>query len=187
MNKIIWKPYWDYRKEEKWLNEMCRNGWALKKYTWCRYEFEPCEEGEFIYRLELLEKSAQTAESQEYIRFLEDTGVEYITSYMRWIYCRKKAEEGNFEIYTDVESKIAHCKRLLYFWGALSAMTMLTGSSNLIMGLSFGTAIDNYGYININSIVGSLNLIIGLLLLFNLILPVLRQISELNKEKSIIE
>ena len=29
MKHIIWKPYWNYEKEEKWLNDMSAKGLAM--------------------------------------------------------------------------------------------------------------------------------------------------------------
>ena len=56
MKKVVFKPYWNYENEEKWLNQMVREGWALCDYSWNRYTFEPCEKGEYVYCIDLLEK-----------------------------------------------------------------------------------------------------------------------------------
>jgi hypothetical protein len=48
MNKVVYRLYADYEKEETWLNEMVAKGYALKNFVWCRYVFEPCEPGEYI-------------------------------------------------------------------------------------------------------------------------------------------
>ena len=52
MRTIIrkWFWAWDFDKEEAWLNEMASEGLALVSVGWCRYEFEPCEPGEYIVR-----------------------------------------------------------------------------------------------------------------------------------------
>jgi len=46
MKHIVRKAYWDYEKEEKWLNAMSAKGMALTDYSWCRYVFTetPCNE-----------------------------------------------------------------------------------------------------------------------------------------------
>ncbi|MDD8053275.1 MAG: DUF2812 domain-containing protein, partial [Thermotogota bacterium] len=40
MKRVIWRPYWNYEKEEKWLNEMAARGWLFTDYSWCRYVFQ---------------------------------------------------------------------------------------------------------------------------------------------------
>ncbi|MCT4543166.1 MAG: DUF2812 domain-containing protein [Vallitalea sp.] len=101
-----------YEKEEKWLNEMSAKGMMLTDVGFCKYTFEECIPGEYIYRLELLHHLPFQCESDSYIKFLEDTGIEYVGSYLRWGYFRKKAQDGVFELYSDVDSKIEHYKRI---------------------------------------------------------------------------
>ena len=38
LHKVFW--VWEYEKEERWLNEMAQEGWALKKASLCTYVFE---------------------------------------------------------------------------------------------------------------------------------------------------
>ena len=78
MRKTVrkWFWVWDFDKEEQWLNEMAAKGLALVGTGFCRYDFEECVPGAYQVRLELLENQLQHAESQQYIRFLEETGVE---------------------------------------------------------------------------------------------------------------
>lgn len=92
MKTIIRKAYWNYEKEEKWLNEMSANGFALTDYFWCRYVFTDCEPGEYIYRIELLEYLPTHPVSQKYLRFMEENGVEYVASTTRWVFFRKKPQ-----------------------------------------------------------------------------------------------
>ena len=112
MKHIVWKAYYDYEKEEQYLNEMSAKGLALKGYSWCRYVFEDSPRGEYIYRLQLLEHAINHPESQTYIKFMEETGAEFVASYMKWVYFRKKSVDGAFNIYSDIDSKIKHYKRI---------------------------------------------------------------------------
>ena len=34
LHKVFW--VWEYEKEERWLNEMAQEGWALKKASFTR-------------------------------------------------------------------------------------------------------------------------------------------------------
>ena len=99
MRKTVrkWFWVWDFDKEEQWLNEMAAKGLALVGTGFCRYDFEECVPGEYQVRLELLENQLQDAESQQYIRFLEETGVEQVGNYFRWVYFRKKTADGAFD------------------------------------------------------------------------------------------
>jgi hypothetical protein len=132
-----------YEKEEKWLNAMSARGMQLVDASGIRYVFEEGVNGEYVYRLELLQYLPSNAESQAYLRFLEETGVEQVGSYHRWAYLRKKAADGPFEIYSDIDSKIRHYRRIysianaisiivcviaiMYFWEAYNQYEVYTG------------------------------------------------------------
>ena len=125
MRKVIKKVFmaWEYEKEEKWLNEMAAKGLALVDYTFCRYSFEPCEPGEYSFKIQLLEHNPSHPESEQYIRFMEETGAEQVASYLNWVYFRKKTVEGPFEIFSDIESRLKHyilIKKLLVPFGILN-------------------------------------------------------------------
>ncbi|HEY9060345.1 MAG TPA: DUF2812 domain-containing protein [Pseudobacteroides sp.] len=115
MRHTIYKFFfaWDFEKEEKWLNEMSAKGLQLVSVGFCKYVFEEGIHGEYTYKLELLENLPSNYESSSYIKFLEETGVEHIGSLFRWVYFRKKTTSGAFEIYSDIESKIKHYKRIM--------------------------------------------------------------------------
>ena len=97
MKYVIHKAIWNYEKEEQWLNEMSAKGLAFTDYSWCRYVFTDAPAGQYIYRIELLENMPTHPESQSYLRFLEESGVEFVSSYMRWVYLRKPASDGAFD------------------------------------------------------------------------------------------
>lgn len=185
MDKVIWKAYSHFEKEEKWLNEMSAKGFALVSYTWCRYVFQPCQPGEYIYRIELLpakSASLDSLEYQEYIDFLEETGAEPVTSHGRWIYFRRKATEGPFDIYSDADSRISHYKRILYSRG-------IVGLCNLIVWfLTFSFTLNNYKQhgITFNVVVNCLNFMMGVVLT-GLFITYLIKIQRLKKEKRLRE
>lgn len=114
MRRIVYKLFsiGAFEKEEKWLNEMSAKGMQLVSVGFCRYEFEQGTPGKYVYRLELLDSLPSSAESVAYIKFIEETGVEHIASYIRWVYLRKKATDGPLELYSEISSKIKHYKRI---------------------------------------------------------------------------
>lgn len=187
MKYVVRKAYWNYEKEEKWLNEMSAKGLALSDYSWCRYVFSEAPNNEYTYRIELLENPATHAESQAYIRFLEENGVECVASYMRWIYLRKKTEEGPFDIYSDLDSKIAHLKRIRAFWSTLMWMELAAGLCNIAVVAADVIFFDDPGdFPLVNLTVGSSVLLLGLLF-FVLGRPLKKRIKNLQKEKEIRE
>jgi len=133
MIKTIRKVFflWEHEKEEKWLNEMSAAGFQLRGVGLCTYHFEEGTPGEYIYRLEMLENWPTNYKSVLYIKFLEETGVEHIGSVMRWVYFRKKADDGSFDIYSDFNSRITHYNRMLLLLGVL-ALANLFNALNLL-------------------------------------------------------
>ena len=128
----------DYEKEEKWLNEMSAKGFAFSNFAFGRYTFTDCRPGEYIYRLELLEKSPKNPESQKYLRFLEESGVELVSSWIKFAYLRKKAEDGSFEIFTDSDSLLQHYRRIsmlwlpfIFIWATLCITRLMIGLDQL--------------------------------------------------------
>ena len=115
MKQVIHKIYWiwDFEEEEKWLNEMAAKGLHLTDVGLCRYVFEEGEPGAYRYRLELLQNYPSHAESADYIAFMEETGAEYVDHVDRWVYFRKKAADGEFDLYSDINSRIDHVGRIL--------------------------------------------------------------------------
>lgn len=181
MKHIIGKVYWNFEKEEAWLNKLSAKGLALIDYSWGRYVFEDSEDCEYIYRIELLEKQAKHPESLKYIEFMEETGVEHVASYMRWVYFRKKTSAGSFDIYSDIDSRIVHYKRILIFWIGLIITELCLGIMNLMTGLVF---MESGFYINLIFSAILFSLTIGLMFI---LIPLYRKIKELKKEKLIRE
>ena len=108
MRRIIhkWFWVWNFDKEEQWLNEMAAKGLCLVSTGFCKYEFEDCLPGEYQIRMQLLDKLPHHPESQKYIEFLEDTGAEQVGSFTRWVFFRKKASLGDFNLFSDNASRV---------------------------------------------------------------------------------
>lgn len=52
------------------------------------------------------------AGEQEYLRFMEDAGIEQVASLGRWVYFRKQTDGGAFELFSDIDSRIKHLWRI---------------------------------------------------------------------------
>lgn len=84
----------------------------------CRrfYTFEPCEPGEYNYQIDLLDN--WNGNKSDYASFMEELGVEVIDQWWRWVYLRKKAADGPFEMYTDAESRINLYRKIINLFKA---------------------------------------------------------------------
>lgn len=183
MQHIVRKAYYDFEKEEKWLNEMSAKGLALVNYSWCKYVFEDAPQGEYTYRLELLEKPINHPDSQNYLSFMKDTGVEMVASFNRWVYFRRKAADGEFNIYSDKDSKLKHYSRVRAFFVLAAALNFFIG----LMNFSYGTHETISGHVPINGYFSIISFLVAVLFIIFLILPLTGKISALEKEKDIRE
>lgn len=175
IHKWFWA--WDFDKEEKWLNEMAAKGLALVTIGFCRYTFEECLPGKYNIRLELLENVPAHVESKHYIKFLEETGAEYLGSITRWVYFRKKTDSGEFNLFSDNSSRIKHLNRLSFLLGLLALSDLCIGISNIFLyvGLSAGFKLG-----------GIFCLCIGLLIGYGF-LHINQKIRRLKKEQQLFE
>ena len=64
-----------------------------------------CEPGEYIIRLEM-------NPSSDYRAFVKELGAEYIGGCVNWVYFRRKAELGSFELLSDIDSRLTHLSRI---------------------------------------------------------------------------
>lgn len=144
MHKWFW--VWEFDKEEAWLNEMANTGWVLDRVGFCKYTFVKSEPEEYTVRLEMHDHD------QGYIDFVEETGAEYVGRMARWIYFRKRTENGKFEIFSDIDSRIQHLDRI-------GKMLTIVGIANLLIGIA-----NTFNYINI----GWINLLCATLLMYGL-------------------
>lgn len=104
----------DFDKEEKWLTKMQKEGLQFCSTTGYTYTFTECPKEEWIYRLDLNENAT---DKEAYIQMYQDYGWEYVCQYGEWYYFRKKKAEDkseDFSIFSDAESKIAMCKRVMH-------------------------------------------------------------------------
>ena len=120
IKKCFW--VWQFEEEERWLNTMALEGWVLDKVGFCRYEFVRCEPGEYTVRLEMRNHD------EGYLSFMAETGAEYVGRVMKWIYFRKKTELGQFELFSDLESRIAYLNQMCQ-------MLRGVGLANLVIGV----------------------------------------------------
>lgn len=135
--KTVFKLFfvWDFEKEERWLNEMVQEGWVLDNTGFSFYTFVRCEPGEYIIRLEM-------NPSSDYRAFVKELGAEYIGGCVNWVYFRRKAELGSFELLSDIDSRLTHLSRI-------NRMLSLLCLANLILGITNSLNQARYGWLNL--------------------------------------
>ena len=151
MRTIIHKCFWiwDFDKEEQWLNEMAAKGLCLVGTGFCRYEFEDCIPGEYNVCLQLLDKMPKHPESQKYIEFMEQTGAEHIGSFTRWVYFRKKASDGAFELFSDNTSRVKYLTSIYSFIAWIVGLNLYIGLYNLFVVFFLDSAFNYIGLLNL--------------------------------------
>lgn len=175
IHKLFW--IWDFDKEEKWLNEMAAKGLSLVSVGFCKYEFEDSMPGEYKVCLQLLDKFPRHPESKKYIEFLETTGAEHVGSFTRWVYFRKKATEGDFELFSDNDSRLKYLSSVISFVSLITVGNWIAGINNVFIATSFPSPI-NY--------VGILNLLIGLIGTWGVI-RLIRKRKKMKQEGQLFE
>lgn len=133
MRQVVHKLFfiWDYEKEETWLNEMAAKGFALAAVKFLGYEFEDALPGEYHVCVQIAEHSARHPETERYIRFLEDTGIQHVGTCVRNIYFRKKTAEGHLTLFSDRASRIKQINGIITLLSALICANLFNACVNM--------------------------------------------------------
>lgn len=121
---------WEFEKEERWLNEMAQEGWALQNAGFCTYTFEKTEPGQYIIRLAMLD-SAPDFES-----FMGELEAQSVGHCFSWGYFRRSAQLGPFDMFSDVDSRISHLNKIGQMVRLLCLANLLIGVTNTFSGAS---------------------------------------------------
>lgn len=127
MKKI--RFYFDYEKEEQWINEMCKEGWHLKKFKGCFFIFECGEPGAYVYRNEFI--NYFNKDKKQYFAFLKESGIEIVHVFANAAYYRKKSDDGPFELYSDNSSRLSYLNRMYFTLQFLFWLNILSAISNM--------------------------------------------------------
>jgi hypothetical protein len=163
---------------------MSAKGLAFTGYNFFRYTFADGRQGEYIYRIELLKNPPGHPESRRYLSFMAENDIEVVEIWFRWVYFRRKAENGPFDIFSDIDSQLMHYRRIGMLWLPLACMEMSIGIYNLYEGLDYilgGTSGTAF-----HLIFSAAFLCIGAMFFFNWN-RIRRKIKKLKREKSLRE
>ena len=120
---IRFKLYFDKDKETRWLNDMADQGWAMNGFFAGFYRFEPCEKGKYTYQIDFGNEFFSV--SNDYREFMSDSDIEIIQSWGFWVFLRKLSSEGEFQLYTDVDSQIEHYKKIRNMFKAVTVIELI--------------------------------------------------------------
>lgn len=162
---------------EKWVNDMACQGWHLKKFTWIRFTFERGEPGSYIYRHDELERFG-THYEEDYLEFLKSSGIEQVDRSGNFVFFRKAAQEGPFELYTDKKTKLGNLSKKMTVLLSLILLNLLIGITGLIG--DFSERITDWVGLTMNT----LNIIVVVLFSFPLI-KLIRVRNRLKRELNV--
>ena len=117
---------WEFEKEERWLNEMAQEGWALQNAGFCTYTFEKTEPGQYIIRLAMLDSSP------DFESFMEELEAQSVGHCFSWGYFRRSAQLGPFDLFSDVDSRISHLNKI----GQMVRLLCLANLQRCIAGMA---------------------------------------------------
>lgn len=165
------RVYFDKDKETTWLNEMAAQGYSLTGYCACFYTFEQCEPGKYTYQIDLGNNFFSVDEN--YREFMAENNIEIVCLWGYWIILRKPATDGEFELYTDVDSSIEHYSKILKMFKIVTIVELLCFMIEVLAAMNGATV----GFVFM--------FIIGLLViaLMYATLTTKRKIAELKERK----
>jgi len=138
-----YRCYLDFEKEEQWLNEMAKQGWALtRKFLW--YEFREGVPNDSAIKIDY--HTFKTKDDfEDYCTLFRDTGWEHIagTKTSGTQYFNRSDSSGDADIFSDISSKAARYRRLSKVWQSIAISYVL-----FFTALVSTNAIDIFALVN---------------------------------------
>jgi len=95
-----------YEKERKWLNEMSSKGFQLINVDAFTYTFEEGLPNEYQYDVEYPVRIGNSDENEEYLRSLNEMGVELIPTKKDVRYFRRRMENTEFKLHNSAKLRV---------------------------------------------------------------------------------
>ena len=102
--------FFDKDNENKWLNQMAKDGYSLINFSMGNYQFEETEKGEYAYQIDLYDDDKNKFD--QFCDEMKQDGVEVVCKFGRWVYLRKPVSDGEIKAYTDDLMKSEQYERL---------------------------------------------------------------------------
>ena len=142
--------YLDKDKETAWINEMAAQGYALTGFYAGFYKFEECEPGKYTYQIDFGDKMFSV--DNNYREFMAENNIEIVCLWGYWIILRKLTADGEFELYTDVDSSIEHYTKILKMFKVVTIIELICFFVE-VLGAMHGVGIGFFGMLLIGAIV----------------------------------
>ena len=104
---IRYKFLLNHKQDEAYMAQMCREGWAALRLVEGFWTFEPCQPGEYVYRVAYL-RGKSPAEVEALKQQWAARGIEFVSKYFFWVILRSHKD---FRLYTPEEER-ALCKEI---------------------------------------------------------------------------
>lgn len=129
----------DPARLEAHANAMSRKGWQLEHFGLLTARYRRGTPDEYEYRAQVVKDAGMPR--LEYLADLAELGIESVGGRAELLLLRKRADGTPFELFSDLDSRIAQQKKarrylrsglgLSLFWGSAMAMNMATALSAL--------------------------------------------------------
>lgn len=142
---------YDPEQIEEQANRMAKEGWLLEKFGSLFSTYRRGKAGEYEYRVQVKEAGMDRL---TYVAELAEFGIEEVGGVGDLLVLRKKADGTPFELYSDLDSRIAQQRKAVrylrggliasFFWGSSMLMNVLTTlmNANVIGRYAGAAAID---------------------------------------------
>ena len=131
--KISINWFVDFDKEEKWLNDMAKEGWAFWHTNGIIYRFKQCKPGEFIYQIDFDEDKSKQGVG-DYVVFRKSCGDQFVHQWKRKIYWKRETASGPFEAENNVAAKLRLTNKAFNFHQkSLLGLTFIASISFLVL------------------------------------------------------
>ena len=139
---------YDPERIEEQANRMVKEGWLLEHFGAFHSTYRRGGAGEYEYRAQVMEAGMDRL---VYAAELTEFGIEDVSAVGDFLILRKKADGTPFELYSDLDSRIAQQKKAVrylrwgliqsFFYGSMMLMNILTNLMDAnVIGPHAGTA-----------------------------------------------
>lgn len=163
--------YFDKDAAARWLNQMADHGWNMTGFFAGLFFFQKCQKGAWQYQVDL--RSGFGKKTSDYRLFMEEAGIDVIQNWGFWTFLRKPASEKPFELYTDIDSSLAHYKKIRTMFKIITIVELFCLAVELIAAVNGSRAGFAFSFL-----IGGI-----LLILLNQIVRINRVINELKERR----
>lgn len=132
-SKISINWFVDFDKEEQWLNDMAKKGWAFWHTNGVIYRFKQCKPEEFIYQIDFNEKKSKEG-IDDYVVFRRSCGDQFVHQWKSKIYWKREAASGPFEAENNVAAKLRLTNKAFnYHLNSFIGLTLIAAFAFLVL------------------------------------------------------